>query len=270
MGTATMSSHHSNGGQGHTSYNLSAIFNYLPARFLKRKIFESDTVIVDHDVDESISSVEHQRPARPSMENFPGPFGFFTSAYMFGLFLMFVLLHRIQHTVVPVQRPLRPHASNNSNRRLSSLRRFLPTDPQATHAAMRIALHLPTLYLLSQKLLLWALLVIQTSGIRIGCCASLIVWAEKKEMSEVCWSTFVAICVAFCVEAFVRALDGQATHGAAFGMGAGENPNTSPFNLVRMRCMICIGDAKECVPLLSYPLGRICFSFTHLLVSVVA
>ena len=51
-------------------------------------------------------------------------------------------------------------------------------------------------------------------------------------MSEVCWSTFVAICAAFCVEAFVRALDGQATHGTAFSMGSGENPNTSPFNLV--------------------------------------
>lgn len=50
-------------------------------------------------------------------------------------------------------------------------------------------------------------------------------------MSEVCWSTFVAICAAFCVEAFVRALDGQGSHGAAFGMG-GENSNTTPFNLV--------------------------------------
>lgn len=97
---------------------------------------------------------------------------------------------------------------------------------------MRFSLHLPTLYLLSQKLLLWTLLVIQTSGIRIGCCTSLMAWAEKKEMSEVCWSTFVSICAAFCVEAFVRALDGQGTSGAAFGMGPGENPNTSPFNLV--------------------------------------
>lgn len=96
---------------------------------------------------------------------------------------------------------------------------------------MRFALHLPTLYLLSQKLLLWVLLVIQTSGIRIGSSAQLMAWAEKKDMSEVCWSTFVAICAAFCVEAFVRALDGQGSHGAAFGMG-GENSNTTPFNLV--------------------------------------
>ena len=53
-----------------------------------------------------------------------------------------------------------------------------------------------------------------------------------------CWSTFVAICAAFCVETFVRALDGQAADGAAFGMGAGETPNTSPFNLVRFGCTI--------------------------------
>jgi len=51
-------------------------------------------------------------------------------------------------------------------------------------------------------------------------------------MSEVCWSTFIAICSAFCVEAFMRALDGHGMHGATFGMVAGENPNTSPFNLV--------------------------------------
>lgn len=215
MAATTTSSHRQ-------SYNISAIFNFFPSRFLKRKA--DSAPIVDHDVDESIPSPEHRQPT-PS---FPGPFSFFTSAYMCGLFLMFVLLHRIQHTVVPVQRP---HAPHHSNRPLSSLRRFLPTDPQATHAAMRFALHLPTLYLLSQKLLLWVLLVIQTSGIRIGSSAQLMAWAEKKDMSEVCWSTFVAICAAFCVEAFVRALDGQGSHGAAFGMG-GENSNTTPFNLV--------------------------------------
>ena len=222
--------HQSNGGQSHPSYNLSTLFNYLPSRFLKRRILESDPVsIVDHDVVKPMASTG---PAMPPMANFPGPFGFFTSTYMLGLFLMFILLHRIQHTVVPVQHPFRPLTPNRSNRRLSTLRRFLPADPQTTHAAMRFALHLPTLYLLSQKLLLWTLIVVQTSGIRIGCCFSLIAWAEKKEMSEVCWSTFVAICAAFCVEAFVRALDGQATHGTAFSMGSGENPNTSPFNLV--------------------------------------
>jgi hypothetical protein len=61
-------------------------------------------------------------------------------------------------------------------------------------------------------------------------------------MVDVCWSTFVAICAAFCVEAFVRALDGQSMHDAAFGMGAGQNPNTSPFNLVgvdRLNDILC-------------------------------
>jgi hypothetical protein len=57
------------------------------------------------------------------------------------------------------------------------------------------------------------------------------------------WSTFVDICAVLSIEAFVRALDGQA-NGMAFRMGAEENPNSSPFSLVCIH-VICIVRANE-------------------------
>lgn len=53
-------------------------------------------------------------------------------------------------------------------------------------------------------------------------------WAKQKEMSEICWSTFCAVCSAFLVEGFIKALDGI---GSGFPIG-NVNPNASPFNLV--------------------------------------
>ncbi|KAF9073196.1 hypothetical protein BDP27DRAFT_315435 [Rhodocollybia butyracea] len=92
-------------------------------------------------------------------------------------------------------------------------------------------------------LLLWSLMLLQTSEILpwplaaqtdpVNLSLSSIVyrlgrWSASWETEDVCWHTFGAICVAFCVEGLVKGLDGN---GHGFGFGFAE-ANTTPFNLV--------------------------------------
>ena len=124
-------------------------------------------------------------------------------------------------------------------RRLSSA--ILPLDFSRT--TTRLMLHLPSVYFVSKMLLIWFLLVLQTSdllpvfaeaqkqssmGVLFRWAESLGHWTGQKEMSEICWSTFCAVCLSFLVEGFVKTLDGM---GSGFPIG-NVNPNTSPFNLV--------------------------------------
>ncbi|KAF9014146.1 hypothetical protein BDQ17DRAFT_1386668 [Cyathus striatus] len=208
--------------------NLSSIFSSFPLVFSRRlsaKAVRASCVL-------------------PICPHFPGPWGFFTSGYMIGLFLMAFLLHRMQNVIIP-SRSFRRRVANNrsSNLGFGSFRHIylslLPLNLSRT--STRLAVHLPSLYFLSKMLLLWFLLVLQTSDMfpridvqtaerwHIGWIAGLDIWSRNKEMSEICWSTFCAICGAFSVEGFVRALDGI---GGGFPLAGNMNPNTSPFNLV--------------------------------------
>lgn len=148
-----------------------------------------------------------------------------------------VFLHRIQNIVVPSRQPSRRqrHAfrfgpsyapSRNLFRHLFSA--LLPLDFSRT--TTRLALHLPSTYFLCRMLLVWVLLIVQTAEIGMPPFMSgLMQWTAQQDMRNVCWSTFSAVCIAFLVEGFVKALDGIGT-----GFPIGNNPNTSPFNLVRL------------------------------------
>ncbi|THU80622.1 hypothetical protein K435DRAFT_767892 [Dendrothele bispora CBS 962.96] len=172
--------------------------------------------------------VLHDVPA-----HFPGPWGFFTSGYMAGLFLMAVLMHRIENVVVPTRIPHpagRPsRRSRNTSIQERIYRSFLPLNLNKT--STRLALHLPTLYFLCRMLVLWSLLILQTADlfprIESGVMHDLGVWSQTREMKDVSWQTFCAVCAAFCVETFVKGLD-----GVGVGFGAHLQANTSPFNLV--------------------------------------
>ncbi|KAK7061001.1 hypothetical protein VNI00_000736 [Paramarasmius palmivorus] len=98
-------------------------------------------------------------------------------------------------------------------------------------------MHLPTLYLMFKSLLLWTLVLLQTSEfypeVQNGYLYDLRVWSESKEMADICWYTFIAICGAFCVEAFVKGLD-----GVSVAFGAHMQANTSPFNLSNRRAFL--------------------------------
>lgn len=125
-------------------------------------------------------------------------------------------------------RPL-PYRLSRSyrNQQMSRLRwiyhSILPLDLSSTTA--RLIFRIPTLYFLSKALALWAVILLQTSDlfpswqwrwlVRLG------KWAAEKEMEDICWYSFGAVCSALCVGALTRGLE-----------GAGAPANTSPFNLV--------------------------------------
>ncbi|KAK7455173.1 hypothetical protein VKT23_011044 [Stygiomarasmius scandens] len=233
------------------SFNLSSfgsLFTY-PSRLLARmrkidELVSPDATSAFASFDEAADwmgtmttmhpSTPMPNPAPPEISaHFPGPWGFFTSGYMAGLFLMAVLMHRIENVVVPTRIP---HFSGHSTRRSRTLsireriyRYFLPLNLNKT--STRLALHLPTLYFLCRMLVLWSLLILQAANLfpqtEPGTWHDLGVWSETKDMKDISWQTFCAVCAAFCVEAFVKGLD-----GVGVGFGAHLQANTSPFNLV--------------------------------------
>ncbi|KAF8868869.1 hypothetical protein BD779DRAFT_824016 [Infundibulicybe gibba] len=235
------------------SLNLSSILAFLPSRILAR-VRRLDTPIEIMDPTPGLASLmsfNHpptplpgssvaQPPSAPPITNpaFPGPLGFFTSRYMLGLIIMAIIMHRIQNTTIPTRLPhrfegARPDQSRSYGytlifRRARSL--FFPLN--LSHIPTRVGLHLPSLYLLLKILLLWGTLVLQSFGLYPALGFSWVTrlgeWSSSMEMSQVCWMTFCAICMAFSVEGFVRALDGLGGHGF---MGGQINSNTS-FNLV--------------------------------------
>lgn len=148
-------------------------------------------------------------------------------------------MHRIDNVFVPSTNSFQH--PGQARRYGGFLNRFLPIDMNRT--STRLAIQLPTIYLMCRVLLLWGLMLLQTSELlpwtlvaqpdsgnlslpsimyRLGR------WAASWETEDVCWHTFCAICVAFCVEGLVKGLDGNG-HGFAFGFA---EANTSPFNLV--------------------------------------
>ncbi len=137
-------------------------------------------------------------------------------------------MNRIQNIVVPSRRPPQHHtrSSPHMRSRWALLRLVLPSvfpiDLSSTYS--RVVLRLPTMYYILKALLLWTILLSQASDyfpppswkpIR-----QLDDWASHKEMDEICWFTFRAICGALCVGALTKGLE---------GVGA---TSTSPFNLV--------------------------------------
>ncbi|KAF8969568.1 hypothetical protein BDZ97DRAFT_1653538 [Flammula alnicola] len=254
------------------SLNLSSIFARLPtSRFFARLRKGAYETPLDANNLPASSVVDEWNKGTPSpvllpwadstpgpsagmdrLGSFPTPWGFFTSWYMMGLFLMAVLLHRMQNVIIPSRIPHRRQrhayrfAPNFAPRfqHTSVLRRLygsiLPLDFSRT--TTRLILHLPSAYFLSRMLVIWFLLILQTSEVfppktaieraawwgSLGWLESLVQWSGQKEMSEICWETFCAVCAAFLVEGFVKALDGM---GSGFPIGS-ANPNTSPFNLV--------------------------------------
>ncbi|KAA1469242.1 hypothetical protein DENSPDRAFT_772776 [Dentipellis sp. KUC8613] len=174
-----------------------------------------------------------ERPPHTGLPLMPGPWSFFASGYAIALFAMALLLNRIQHIVAPSRHPLPyrmrfdgVHGLHGSRSRLSFLRyiysSLFPVDLSSTFA--RTLFRVPTLYLLFKSLALWSIILLQTSGLfpsspQWTWLQNINQWAGTKEMEDVCWSTFGAVCGALCVGALTRGLEGVGTS------------NTSPFNL---------------------------------------
>ena len=80
------------------------------------------------------------------------------------------------------------------------------------------------MYYILKALLLWTILLLQASecfpAFSWNPFRRLDDWAAHKEMDEICWFTFRAVCGALCVGALTKGLEGVGT------------TSTSPFNLV--------------------------------------
>jgi hypothetical protein len=137
---------------------------------------------------------------------------------------------------VPSRRP--PHHRTRSNpdsrNRWAFLRLVLPSvfpvDLSSTYS--RTILRLPTMYYILKALVLWSILLLQASDylppLSWKPFQLLDDWAAHKEMDEICWFTFRAVCGALCVGALTKGLEGVGTTTA------------SPFNLVCYFLSICV------------------------------
>jgi hypothetical protein len=138
-----------------------------------------------------------------------------------------LLLNRIQNIVVPSRRPPLHHTPSAHDSRgrwvlYMILPSIFPIDLSSTYS--RMVLRLPSMYFIFKSLLLWTILALQASDYLSSATWKPLQllgnWAARKEMDEICWSTFLAICGALCVGALTRGLEGVG------------NSNAAPFNLV--------------------------------------
>ncbi|KAI0820170.1 hypothetical protein BC628DRAFT_1330955 [Trametes gibbosa] len=162
-----------------------------------------------------------QRRSRSSVNDgppIPGMWGFVTSGYFVGLFVVAFVLNRIQNTVVPPHRPpgFRIHRNYYAlHRRPLSwhqlvFSRFFPVDFSATFS--RTLFRIPSLYLLGRAFVLWMLLLLQSQQVSIVAEASWLqplgVWAAEKKVEDVCWYTFLAACATLCIGTLTTGLEG--------------------------------------------------------------
>ncbi|KAF8275143.1 hypothetical protein EI94DRAFT_1712450 [Lactarius quietus] len=210
----------------------------IPPRFLTRlrsldrlldREAESNQAIsflLSYGTDPGAPAAHMATPPPSTFPHYPGPWSFFASGYAVSLFAMALLLNRIQNIVVPSRQPQLHHTRSAHDLQGRWVFRMIlpsifPMDLSSTYS--RTVLRLPSMYYISKSLVLWSILALQASD----CLSSthwkplrlLDNWAARKEMDEICWSTFLAICGALCIGALTRGLE---------GVGA---TNAAPFNL---------------------------------------
>ncbi|KAH9848914.1 hypothetical protein C2E23DRAFT_842094 [Lenzites betulinus] len=227
-------------------YNTSMFFNAslklahrflsLPSRALARLRRLDELGIEAHELAHqpqyASTNGNSQRRSRSNMQDgppLPGMWGFLTSGYFVGLFVMAFVLNRIQNTVVPPHRHpgIRVHRNYFALHRRTLtwqqlvLSRFFPVDLSSTFS--RMLFRVPSLYLLGRALVLWILLLLQAQQLSVATEATWLqplgIWAAEKKMEDVCWFTFLAACTTLCIGTLTTGLEGINMN------------DTSPFNL---------------------------------------
>ena len=98
----------------------------------------------------------------------------------------------------------------------------------------RIAFRIPSIYFLFKSVLLLFTIILQVAGLfpstNVEVLRSLSSWAGQKEMDDVCWSLFGAVCLALLIGALTRGLEGP------------HAMNQSPFNIVS--CLLHLAESK--------------------------
>lgn len=75
----------------------------------------------------------------------------------------------------------------------------------------RALIRSPSLYLLWRALALLIVILLQVCDFfpSTPWLAPVAEWASRAEMKEVCWSTFISVCVALSIEALIKGLEGR-------------------------------------------------------------
>ncbi|KAG9098952.1 hypothetical protein FRC07_010570, partial [Ceratobasidium sp. 392] len=149
-------------------------------------------------------------------DKLPSPWGFVTSGYALGLLLMAVILNRIAHVVVP------PRQVGRRRQPRRIWHALFPINVSATHT--RLISRVPSIALLGTALFLLTVALVQAAGIweplatsesawsgmwYVQACR----WAAGKEMSYVCWTTYIAVCVAMVMNTLTKGLEGGGNEG---------------------------------------------------------
>ncbi|KAL1742841.1 hypothetical protein HDZ31DRAFT_65586 [Schizophyllum fasciatum] len=228
------------GGYNITLSALTSSLLSVPSRILSR-MRRADEILAREALAKraaaAAAEAASQRPPPPA-PHAPGVrwWAFFTSGYMIGIIALAILVHRIQNVVVPSRAAgvyrRRGHESGLVNRAYSAL---LPIDLNST--TTRLALHSLSLYLILRVLLIWSVIVLQTSQLypeesSLALVRQLGGYVQRLPMGNVCWETFAAVCAVTCTETFTRGLDG-------LGNGFLTSPaSSSPFHLLSYSFML--------------------------------
>jgi hypothetical protein len=86
---------------------------------------------------------------------------------------------------------------------------LLPLNLSSTFS--RALIRCPSLYLLWRSLARLTVILLQASDLfpSSSWLSPIAEWGSLVEMKDVCWSTFVSICVALSIEALMRGLEGR-------------------------------------------------------------
>ncbi|KAI0748740.1 hypothetical protein C8Q80DRAFT_1173378 [Daedaleopsis nitida] len=242
-----------------TSLKLAHRFFSLPSRALAR-LRRLDYMALDlHEVAQASQLLDadaatqtegfRRQRGMPSVSNappMPGPWGFMTSGYFLGVFIMAFVLNRIQNIVVP---PRRPQAARFNQHhfeqqhiplsiRSALLGLLFPVDISST--SYRLMFRLPTVYFLMKSLVIWATLLLQTQDpaffTRISLLQPFGDWVAQKTMIDICWSTFMATCFTLIIGSLTTGLE---------GLNINEN---APFNLFAFAFQLYFESASHLPP----------------------
>jgi len=120
----------------------------------------------------------------------------------------------------------------------------------------RLIFRIPSLYYLFKSFLLLLVTLLQVSGLYPSWNLSLFnnvsSWADSKEMTDICWTTFCSVCLTLSIAALTRGLEGH------------EQSNSPPFNLVGV--VFFMSEARIAYALIVW----LCFLIAHILCANIA
>jgi len=162
-------------------------------------------------------------PPPPAFITFPGPWGFLTSWYILGLFMMAVLLHRIRNIVVPPRNQFINRFSRMTRRHVIfhlTIPSIFPLD--MTSSIGRLVLRSPTLYLVFRMLFIWIIVLAQAVDKfppwNSSWLQSVGTYVAQSDTADICWYTFCAVCGVLAIEAITHGLEGGVHHPSPFNL----------------------------------------------------